>query len=105
MARAPRLDDQPADRGAARPGRLEVQPGHARRPRARQINSYFNQLGDGLGHDGAAAGHSVARKPLSIGFEEIAADKIDAGRPLPDELDADERRGLSAAGCPRPSTP
>ena len=44
--------------------------------RARQINSYFNQLGEGLGHMVPPQVSSVARKPLSIGFEEIAADKI-----------------------------
>jgi DNA-directed RNA polymerase subunit omega len=44
--------------------------------RARQINSYFNQLGDGLGHMVPPQVSSVARKPLSIGFEEIAAHKI-----------------------------
>ena len=44
--------------------------------RARQINSYFNQLGEGLGHMIPPQGSSVARKPLSISFEEIAADKI-----------------------------
>ncbi len=44
--------------------------------RARQINSYFNQLGDGLGQMVPPQVSSVARKPLSIGFEEIAADKI-----------------------------
>ena len=44
--------------------------------RARQINSYFNHLGEGLGHMVPPQVSSVARKPLSIGFEEIAADKI-----------------------------
>ncbi len=44
--------------------------------RARQINSYFSQLGDGLGHMVPPQVSSVARKPLSIAFEEIAADKI-----------------------------
>lgn len=44
--------------------------------RARQINSYFNQLGEGLGSMIPPQVSSVARKPLSIGFEEIAADKI-----------------------------
>ena len=44
--------------------------------RARNINAYFNQLGDGLGHMVPPQVSSVARKPLSIGFEEIAADKI-----------------------------
>lgn len=44
--------------------------------RARQINSYFNQLGEGLGHMVPPQVSSISRKPLSIGFEEIAADKI-----------------------------
>jgi DNA-directed RNA polymerase subunit omega len=44
--------------------------------RARNINSYFNQLGDGLGHMIPPQVSSTSRKPLSIGFEEIAADKI-----------------------------
>jgi DNA-directed RNA polymerase subunit omega len=48
---------------------------HAAR-RARNINSYFNQLGEGLGHMIPPQVSSVARKPLSIAFEEISADKI-----------------------------
>ena len=44
--------------------------------RARNINSYFNQLGEGLGHMVPPQVSSTARKPLSIAFEEIAADKI-----------------------------
>lgn len=44
--------------------------------RARHINAYFNQLGDGLGHMIPPQVSSVSRKPLTIGFEEIAADKI-----------------------------
>ena len=44
--------------------------------RARQINSYFNQLGEGLGSAVPPQVTSLARKPLSIAFEEIAADKI-----------------------------
>lgn len=54
--------------------------------RARQINSYFSQLGDGLGHMVPPQVSSVARKPLSIGFEEIAADKIRRVEPS-DEID------------------
>ncbi len=58
--------------------------------RARQINSYFGQLGDGLGHMVPPQVSSVARKPLSIAFEEIAADKI-VRTEQPDEVvEADE---------------
>jgi DNA-directed RNA polymerase subunit omega len=51
--------------------------------RARNINAYFNQLGDGLGHMVPPQVSSVSRKPLSIGFEEIAADKIVRTDPQP----------------------
>lgn len=44
--------------------------------RARQINSYFNQLGSGTGRTIPPQVTSTARKPLSIAFEEIAVDKI-----------------------------
>jgi DNA-directed RNA polymerase subunit omega len=56
--------------------------------RARQINSYFNQLGDGLGAIVPPQVASVSRKPLSIAFEEISADKITYERTEPgqDEL-------------------
>ena len=57
--------------------------------RARDINSYFNQLGDGLGKMVPPQVSSVARKPLSIGFEEIAADKIVRAE-LPDEPEVAE---------------
>ena len=57
--------------------------------RARQINSYFNQLGDGLGHMVPPQVSSTSRKPLSIAFEEISVDKIvqtDAPEPVEPEL-------------------
>ena len=44
--------------------------------RGRQINSYFNQLGEGLGAIVPPQVASVSRKPLSIALEEIAAGKI-----------------------------
>jgi DNA-directed RNA polymerase subunit omega len=44
--------------------------------RARQINAYYNQLGDGLGGFIPPQVHSLSRKPLSIALEEIAEDKV-----------------------------
>ena len=44
--------------------------------RGRQINSYFNQLGEGLGAIVPPQVASVSRKPLSIALEEIAVGKI-----------------------------
>jgi DNA-directed RNA polymerase subunit omega len=66
--------------------------------RARQINSYFNQLGDSLGGMVPPQVSSVARKPLSIGFEEIAADKIlPVAVAEPEESPADDAE-VEAAG-------
>jgi len=52
--------------------------------RAREINAYFGQLGEGLGRMVPPQVASVARKPLTIAFEEIAVGKIVATDP-PDE--------------------
>jgi DNA-directed RNA polymerase subunit omega len=49
--------------------------------RARQINSYFNQLGEGLGTIVPPQVTSLSRKPLSISLEEIEAGKIVFERP------------------------
>ncbi len=68
--------------------------------RARQINSYFGQLGEGLGAVVPPQVTSVSRKPLSIGFEEIAADKI-----VPVELPEEPEDGEAAAGGRRGARP
>ena len=49
--------------------------------RGRQINSYFNQLGEGLGAIVPPQVTSVSRKPLSIALEEVASGKITYVRP------------------------
>jgi DNA-directed RNA polymerase subunit omega len=69
--------------------------------RARQVNAYFNQLGEGLGSVVPPQVASTARKPLSIAFEEIAADKIVA-EPFDEEaLAAAEAAALAEAeGAP-----
>lgn len=65
--------------------------------RARQINSYFNQLGEGLGQMVPPQVSSVARKPLSIAFEEIAAEKIVKIERLPyDEMEAEAEEMFAA---------
>src|SRR5580693_6961924 len=48
--------------------------------RGRQINSYFNQLGEGLGAIVPPQVQSISRKPLSIALEEIYAGKVKAIR-------------------------
>lgn len=70
--------------------------------RARQINSYFSQLGEGLGMVVPPQVASVSRKPLSIALEEIAAHKI-AGVQLPDApegVEVDEAGPGSLADAP-----
>ncbi len=58
--------------------------------RAREINAYFNTLGQGVGSMVPPQVTSVARKSLSIAFEEIAADKIVPVIPEPVEEVADD---------------
>ena len=67
--------------------------------RARQINSYFGQLADGLGANVPPQVTSVARKPLSIAFAEIAADKIVAV-PIEHEVAGDETADAASAASP-----
>ena len=57
--------------------------------RARQINSYFNRLGEGLGTIVPPQVNAISRKPLSISLQEIAEGKIVA-KPTPEEAEATE---------------
>jgi DNA-directed RNA polymerase subunit omega len=76
--------------------------------RARQINSYYNSLGDGLGKVVPPQVASVSGKPISIAFEEIAAGKASFSRPDPEEeaamaaamADAAEEGLLGDEGAP-----
>lgn len=44
--------------------------------RARQINAYYKQLGEGIGAYAPPQVQTLSRKPLSIALEEIAAGKV-----------------------------
>jgi DNA-directed RNA polymerase subunit omega len=50
--------------------------------RAREINDYYNQLGEGLGKIVPPQVTSVSRKPLSIALEEIEVGKIVKADPV-----------------------
>ncbi len=59
--------------------------------RAREVNSYFNQLSEGLGSIVPPQVASVSRKPLSIALEEVAEGKIVyTRRPLGEGEETDE---------------
>ena len=64
--------------------------------RARQVNAYYNSLGEGLGRVVPPQVTSVSGKPLSIAFEEIAAGKATYTRPDP-EAEAAEAAAVEAA--------
>ena len=68
--------------------------------RARQVNSYYNSLGEGLGKVVPPQVASVSGKPVSIAFEEIAAGKATYIRVDPEEeaLLAAELAEAEAAG-------
>jgi len=59
--------------------------------RGRQVNAYFSQLGEGLGASVPPQVASIARKPLSIALEEIAAGKVRAV--FPSDRDSGEGEG------------
>jgi DNA-directed RNA polymerase subunit omega len=63
--------------------------------RAREINDYYNQLGEGLGKIVPPQVTSVSRKPLTISLEEIEAGKIEA-IPLPNEEELAAAAALEA---------
>jgi DNA-directed RNA polymerase subunit omega len=67
--------------------------------RARQINSYYTSLGEGLGRIAPPQVTSVSGKPLTVAFEEIAA-----GKALPklpeEEASAEAPAGAVEAGVP-----
>jgi len=72
--------------------------------RARQINSYYNQLGDSLGVIVPPQVTSVSGKPLTIAFEEIASSKTTYHRT---DVEGTEEVGegeelLGAVGKPEP---
>jgi len=71
--------------------------------RGRQVNSYFSQLGEGLGSIVPPQVTSIARKPLSIALEEIAVGKVQAGFP-PSEAGGEEPGGGDAGGRDEPMT-
>jgi DNA-directed RNA polymerase subunit omega len=62
--------------------------------RARQVNAYYNSLGEGIGRVVPPQVTSVSGKPLSIAFEEIAADKATYRR-----LDPEEEAALAQAAA------
>ncbi len=63
--------------------------------RARQVNSYYNSLGEGLGVVVPPQVASASGKPLSIAFEEIADGKATFSRPDPEEIAAEEAAALA----------
>ena len=58
--------------------------------RAREINDYYNQLGEGLGRIVPPQVTSLSRKPLSIALEEVSLGKIVYERIVPEEEGASE---------------
>jgi DNA-directed RNA polymerase subunit omega len=65
--------------------------------RAREINDYYNQLGEGLGKIVPPQVTSVSRKPLSIAMEEIEVGKIESVA-----IDPDADPNAAEADAPAP---
>jgi DNA-directed RNA polymerase subunit omega len=67
--------------------------------RAREINDYYNQLGEGLGRIVPPQVTSVSRKPLSIALEEVAVGKIEYERVIPQEESPEDADAAFAGGA------
>ena len=65
--------------------------------RARQINAYYNQLGEGLGRIMPPQVTSMG-KPLTIAFEEIATDKMVPTQVLPEGAEATDEADEAETG-------
>ena len=65
--------------------------------RAREINDYYNQLGEGLGRIVPPQVNAVSGKPLSLALEEVRQGKIVAERIEPDD-DAEAVAEADVAG-------
>ncbi len=65
--------------------------------RAREINAYFGQLNEGIGSKVPPQVTSVARKPLSIAFEEIHANKILPVWPDPEDEGDESKNAAKSA--------
>jgi DNA-directed RNA polymerase subunit omega len=63
---------------------------HLAAKRAREINGYYAQLGEGLGAYVPPLLSTDSNKPLSIALEEIAERKIEGYFPADDEVAAGE---------------
>jgi DNA-directed RNA polymerase subunit omega len=73
--------------------------------RARQINAYYSQLGEGLlEYVGPLVDTHVQEKPLSIALREINEDLLTCEDIDPDEVAAAEA-AAAAAGAERPTPP
>lgn len=67
--------------------------------RAREINDYYNQLGEGLGKIVPPQVTSVSRKPLSIALEEIEVGKIVKADPVEEpDAEAEDAEASAPAG-------
>ena len=83
-------------------GGLQVHAGEPRCQAGREVNSYFNQLGEGLGSIVPPQVTSISRKPLSIALDEVAAGKITYHRAVePDDLEGAEEAGSESSLEPR----
>jgi DNA-directed RNA polymerase subunit omega len=71
--------------------------------RAREINDYYNQLGEGLGKIVPPQVTSVSRKPLSIALEEIEVGKIVKAEPVEETEGDAEAEAADGAEASAPS--
>jgi len=67
--------------------------------RARQVNAYYNSLGEGLGRVVPPQVTTASGNPLSIAFEEVAAGKAVFSRPDPDAVPPEDEGADGGEGA------
>ncbi len=72
--------------------------------RARQVNAYYNSLGEGLGRVVPPQVTSVSSNPLSIAFQEVATGKAVYHRPDPDAPVEEGAEEGEASDAPEPGS-
>jgi len=90
-AERPTLVDPPIERLLAKAENSKFTLVSVAALRAREINEYYNGLGQGHGALIPPQVTSMSNKSLSLALEELYEDKLQVRRPTPEEIEAEQR--------------
>jgi DNA-directed RNA polymerase subunit omega len=96
MAERPTLVDPPIESLLARVGDSKFTLVAVSAIRAREINEYYNGLGQGHGSLIPPQVTSLSNKSLSLAMEELYEGKLEFHRPTPEELEVERAQAAAA---------